>query len=87
MINSNSITDIKALAPLCNNSIKWTVYKSSDIVCGHFTTEAWHTILGEIETEEELRKHLTEYHDVTACLILRRDSIPIGFAYIITEDN
>lgn len=83
----NSIIDIKALAPLCNNSIKWTAYKSSDIVCGHFTTEAWHTIFGEIETEEELRKHLTEYHDVTACLILRKDSIPIGFAYIITEDN
>lgn len=69
-----------------DSHIRYTVYNPYETIRDKFSANMWHNLIGEIETDDELRDFFLEYPNYTAGFIVKKDNVPIGFVYIILED-
>lgn len=71
-----------------DNIIEWKSYRA-ELLCSMFPLQDWLQIVSDIDNDTDWANFLTEYSEFVKCFVLyrRKDNKPIGFAYILQEDE
>ena len=71
-----------------DNVIEWKPYRA-ELLCSMFPLQDWLQIVSDIDNDTDWANFLTEYSEFVKCFVLyrRKNNKPIGFVYLLQEDE